>query len=262
MRLEEEVGKMEKINYGSVLSADIIRSMVTEDIEWFKEQISKEEKILDKILISPFIPEGLEPASYDIHLGKVCFSHATGKVREIGPGDTLVIKPGETVSIESLEYIGLPQDIMALINSRTDFVIRGLSQISTHVDPGFHGRLFQTIANLSNRDIKLKFGDPIAHLTFFKVSGAKPNIRYKGRRLGQKSLTEEPIKKEIEKDPGSIIRPSYLKLLISASLAIITNTSALFAYILGKGVLGNLLLFPSILSFIALGLSYYTINKG
>ncbi len=254
---------MEEREFGAALSESTIRSMVTEDINWFVEQIEKEERIPDKILISPFIPEGLEPASYDIHLGEKYLSHMTGKIENLREGDKLIIKPGETVNIESLEYIGLPQDITALITSRTDLVMKGLSQMSTHIDPGFHGKLFQTLVNLSNRDIMLNYGDPIAHVTFFKVSGAKPQLRYKRRpRLGQKSLDEDPIKKEVENNPGSIMRPPYLELLVPGFIAIPTIISMFIAYSLGNYALGNLLAVPSILSILALSLRYYVIKKG
>jgi len=222
------------------------------------------EKIPNKILIAPFISEGLEPAGYDIHLGESYLSHKSGKISKLRPGDTLVIESGEIVNVEFLEYIGLPQNIMALITPKANLVMKGISQISTHIDPGFHGKLFQTIVNLSNRKVKLKYGDCIAHITFFRVDEAKPALRYKGRHLKQTSLEKDPIREEVANNPGSIISAprSYLELLLPGFLLLATAIPAFVAYALGKTVWGNLLAFPAILSIIALGLYYYAIRRG
>lgn len=222
---------MKKVKFGSALSESTIRSMITEDIEWFIEQVEKEEKIPHKILITPFLTEHLQPASYDIHLDEEYISHMTGKLGKLGNGkNKLTIKPGETVTITSLEYIGLPQDITALVTSRTHLVIRGLSQMSTHIDPGFHGKLFQTLTNLSARDINLKYEEPIAHLTFFKVDGATPQKRYKGPRLGQKTLDPKEVQEilEIVERPGNPMLMPYASRVVLPIIGVIIGMASFF----------------------------------
>jgi deoxycytidine triphosphate deaminase len=195
--------------------------MVTEDINWFIKQISKEEEIPDKILISPFSAECLQPASYDIRLGEEYISHMTGKKGKIDSKNKLIIKPGETVTVVSFEYIGLPQNITALVTSRMHLVMQGLTQMSTHIDPGFYGKLFQTMTNLSVRNIELRYMEPIAHLTFFRVGKAMPQQRYKGIRLGQKTLVPEELHKDaaselvrIIKDPGNPFQLHYTRTVL------------------------------------------------
>jgi deoxycytidine triphosphate deaminase len=224
---------MRKTEFGAALSESALRSMITEDTEWFIEQIEREEEIPKKILIKPFLVEGLQPASYDIHLGDEYISHLTGKIGKLDSTKKLVIKPGETVTITSLEFIGLPQDITALITSRTDLVLKGLSQMSTHIDPGFYGKIFQTFTNLSNRNVELEYKAPIAHLTFFKVEGAEPQRRYKGKRLRQEKLdaVDPDLYNEIKNTPGSAVRVAYLyKRVYDVWIGLLSFMTSLSAY--------------------------------
>lgn len=225
---------MKKREFGTTLSESILRSMVTENIEGFIKELEKEEEIPKKILITPFLAEDLQPASYDIHLGEEYISHMTGKREKIDPKTKLIIKPGETVTITSLEYVGLPQNITALITSRTHTVLEGVSQMSTHIDPGFHGKLFQTLTNFGAKDIKLHYKEPIAHLTFFRVNGAAPQKRYKGPRLGQKNLEEDKIIKKMMEEPrgNPLLDPiSTLYNLFAVIMTLLSITCAHFTAI-------------------------------
>lgn len=171
-----------------VLSKSEILDMLTENKDWFIKEIESK-KMIKKILISPCVRENFEPASYDISVGSDFLRHSTGEKGKLNKKNpVLKIQPGESVTILSREYVGLPQGIIALVISRTGFLSKGLTQISAHIDPGFHGNLIQNITNLSNKTRKVQYGQPFAHLMFFKVSSPDPREIYTGPHLGQTDL--------------------------------------------------------------------------
>lgn len=86
--------------------------------------------------------------------------------------------------------------IVARVVSKGAFFSIGLSSVITAVDPGFEGQLGITVANLSNRGIKLKQGDTIAKIEFEKLGKpvAKP---YKGPHSFATDLWPTPTEKVV-----------------------------------------------------------------
>lgn len=168
----------------TIFSMSKIASLVTSDIEDFKVRLEKGEPV-DRILISPFEHASLGPTSYDLHLGEQYIS-LLGKpcVKQIGERP-LRIEPRESFTIVSREYIGLPYDKAGIIFAKVSWLERGLSQISSYIHPGFHGRLSETLTNTTDHPLEIDPGSAFCQIVFFEVPEAKPNERYRGRRLGQ-----------------------------------------------------------------------------
>lgn len=176
----------------SILSRSKIASLVSEDIEGFKSSLEKGEEV-NKILISPFQYKNLGASSYDLTIGSKYVS-LKGKpsLYSLSPGETLKIKPGETITLVSREYIGLPENISATVFGKVSWLEKGLSQISTYVHPGFYGHLIETMTNMTDKTVELNFGSPFCQLVFTEVEGATKEERYMGKRRGQ---TEEDLKR-------------------------------------------------------------------
>lgn len=176
----------------AILSRSKIASFITEDIEGLKSKLEKGE-LADRILISPFDKRYLGPTSYDLHIGERYVS-LTGKptLKDVVPGRTLRIEPGESVTLVSREYIGLPQNIAGMVFSKVSWLERGLSQISTYIHPGFYGHLMETLMNVSSKTVELDYGSAFCQLIFLEVSDAKADERYVGERRGQ---TAEDLKR-------------------------------------------------------------------
>ncbi len=169
----------------TILSKSKIASFVTQDIEGFKASLESGEMV-EKILISPFQHKNLGATSYDLCIGDKYVS-LTGrpKLKDISVGQTLRIEPGETVTLVSREYIGLPQNIAGMVFSKVSWLERGLSQISTYIHPGFYGHLMETLVNASSKVVELEYGSPFCQMVFLEVADAKGDERYLGERRGQ-----------------------------------------------------------------------------
>jgi dCTP deaminase len=151
----------------SVLSDGTIRRLVAEG----------------RVVIDPWDPELVQPASIDLRLGnsfRVFHNHRVTAIDLRDPprnlteevvvpeGEPFAIHPGEFVLGRTLEYLELPDDVVARIEGKSSIGRLGLIVHATagFVDPGFRGTLTLEITNLTRVPIKLYTGLLIAQLSF------------------------------------------------------------------------------------------------
>jgi dCTP deaminase len=154
----------------SVLSDGTIRRLVEEG----------------RIVIEPWDPGLIQPASIDLRLGdsfRVFHNHRASAIdlREpptnlteqvnVDEGDPFVIHPGEFCLGRTLEYVELPDDIVARIEGKSSLGRLGLIVHATagFCDPGWKGTLTLELNNLTRVPIKLYPGLPIAQLSFMTL---------------------------------------------------------------------------------------------
>jgi dCTP deaminase len=157
----------------SVLSDGTIRRLVEEE----------------RIRIEPWDPAMVQPASVDLKLGRsfrVFHNHRlpaidlaeppTGVTEhvQIDADASFVIHPGEFVLGTTVEWVELPNDIVARIEGKSSLGRLGLIVHATagFVDPGFSGTLTLEITNLTRVPIVLWPGKPIAQLSFMALDKA------------------------------------------------------------------------------------------
>lgn len=124
-------------------------------------------------MIDPFDPKSLKPAGYELHLGE---DYAIGgKCKKLSPEKPeLEIPPFEVAIISTKEIINLPRFIIARWNLRVRKVYEGLLWTGgPQVDPGWVGKLFCPIYNLSSEPVKLKLNEPIVLMDFIKTTPFK-----------------------------------------------------------------------------------------
>ncbi len=160
-----------------------------------------------KIKIKGLAPENVSVASVDLRLGSEfrVFRHTevthvdtkkglkeelTELIRIPG-GKAFTIHPGEFVLGNTLEYIKLPDDLMARLDGRSSLGRLGIVIHSTagSVDPGFEGTLVLEIANISKVPVKLWPGMKVCRLTFEELSseceesyGERKSSKYAGQK--------------------------------------------------------------------------------
>jgi dCTP deaminase len=136
-----------------------------------------------RIVIDPWDPELVQPASVDLRLGnsfRVFHNHRTSAIdlrepptnlTEAVTGEMFVIHPGEFVLGVTEEYVELPDDIVARIEGKSSLGRLGLIVHATagFVDPGVKGTLTLEITNLTRVPIKLYPGLLIAQLSFMTL---------------------------------------------------------------------------------------------
>ena len=96
------------------------------------------------------------------------------------------IKPGRRYLLTTLEYIKMPENLIAFVNQRSSIARLGLFIPSTVVDAGFEGEL--TIELIGGGfPVVLRKGTRFLHLIFaeLKTPSSKP---YRGRYQGQRGV--------------------------------------------------------------------------
>jgi dCTP deaminase len=164
-----------------------------------------------RIRLDPWAPELVQPASVDLRLGdsfRVFHNHRIAAIDLRHPPDNLteevlvahdgafVIHPGEFCLGRTLEWVELPDDIVARIEGKSSLGRLGLIVHATagFCDPGWKGTLTLELNNLTRVPIKLYPGLPIAQLSFMALD--RPALRPYGspglgsHYQGQRAATE------------------------------------------------------------------------
>jgi dCTP deaminase len=139
-----------------------------------------------RIRIDPWDAGLVQPASVDLRLGdsfRVFHNHRTSAIDlrdpptnlteqvNVDDGEPFVIHPGEFCLGRTLEYVELPDDIVARIEGKSSLGRLGLIVHATagFCDPGWKGTLTLELNNLTRVPIKLYPGLAIAQLSFMTL---------------------------------------------------------------------------------------------
>ncbi len=129
-------------------------------------------------MIEPFERENLKPAAYELTVGN---EYALGgEIKELfdeSGKDQIKIPAFQVVVIKTAQTVNLPRFIIARWNIRVRWAYEGLAWVGgPQVDPGYVGHLFCPIYNLSNKEVTLRLGEPIAIIDFVKTTRFKESI--------------------------------------------------------------------------------------
>jgi deoxycytidine triphosphate deaminase len=150
------------------------------------------------IKIEPFSREIIRENGIDLRIGtQFARLNKTDKVFEIGKNladfytithsNDFIVLPHEHILMTTMEYIELPNDVMAFVNLRSTFARLGLFIPPTIVDAGFKGQLTIEIVG-SEFPIMLKSGTRFLHLIFAKTLTPVENP-YHGKYQNQENVT-------------------------------------------------------------------------
>jgi dCTP deaminase len=139
------------------------------------------------VTIRPYDPVDLQPSSVDLHLDHAFRVFRNNRypyidVRQPQPDLTelvriedeeqFILHPGEFVLGQTLEWVELPNDLVARLEGRSSLGRLGLLIHSTagYVDPGWKGNLTLELSNVANLPIALYAKMRIGQISFFKMS--------------------------------------------------------------------------------------------
>lgn len=152
------------------------------------------------IKIEPYAPDIVRENGVDLRIGEeiarlrnsdvpldtATFDNDPSIHYEIERGDRFIIRPHERVLLTTLEYVGLPDDVMAFVNLRSTFARLGLMIPSTIVDAGFEGNITVEVVG-GPFPVVLHRGDRFIHLIFARL--LSPVERpYSGVYQGQRGV--------------------------------------------------------------------------
>ena len=158
------------------------------------------------ITIDPYDSKLVQPNSIDIRLGshfvwygksdcvidpfdKEC---VVSGVKETH-AESFVLHPGQFILAETLECIGLPDNIVATIEGKSSIARLGvtLHQTGGWIDAGFRGTITLEMCNVNSRPVKVYAGMPIGQLVFYTTERADNPYYKKGdaKYLDQRQAT-------------------------------------------------------------------------
>src|SRR3954462_15173021 len=170
-----------------------------------------------RVRIDPYDPADLQPSSVDLHLDRSFRVFRNNRyafidprtpqpdlteLLTIGDEEPFVLHPGEFVLGQTLEWVELPDDLVARLEGKSSLGRLGLLIHSTagYVDPGWKGTLTLELSNVANLPIALYAGMRIGQISFFRMSSPVERP-YGSEALGSKSQGQlEPTASAIHVD--------------------------------------------------------------
>lgn len=161
--------------------------------------------------IIPYTSESIQPASYDLHLGKefketecytkdsvTTFRNLKNTRYLTHVGDTFLLKPKSFVLATTVEKVSLPSNLSAFVEGRSSVGRTGLFiHNAGFIDPGFRGQITLELFNASDWTIELESGVRIAQLVFI-TTDTYVEHPYEGKYQNQKGVTESRIYEDDE----------------------------------------------------------------
>lgn len=150
----------------------------------------------------------VQPASIDLRLGSEFLTFRSASVPFLDPakgegigsytervtvkeGEAFMLHPGEFALGSTLEWVELPNDLVARVEGRSSL---GRLAIVVHatagfIDPGFHGNVTLELSNLGRLPVALRPGMRICQLAFYQMTspaerpyGPARGSKYQGQR--------------------------------------------------------------------------------
>ena len=141
----------------------------------------------NRIVIDPLGDNCIQPASVDVHLDSHLLlfrgsrqayidirkdqSNLT-EMFEIKDDEPFMLHPNEFVLGSTVEFIGIPDDLVSRLEGKSSLGRVGLLIHSTagYVDPGWKGHLTLELSNVSSLPITLYYGMKIGQLSFSQLT--------------------------------------------------------------------------------------------
>jgi dCTP deaminase len=142
-----------------------------------------------RVGIEPFDDADVQPSSVDLHCDRFfrTFHNARypyidvkapmedlTELVEVSEDEAFILHPGEFVLGSTLEYVRLPDDLVARLEGKSSLGRLGLLIHSTagFVDAGYEGRLTLELSNVANLPITIYPGMKIGQISFLQMSSA------------------------------------------------------------------------------------------
>jgi dCTP deaminase len=146
--------------------------------------------------IGNFEKSCVQPASYDLRLGNLIYSPLQPE-RAIdltnGGGGAYRLPPYGTAIVTTFEDLKLPNNLLGRIGLKSSFARTGLvASTGPQIDPGFNGKLFVSLFNLTAAPHVLKYRDTFLTIEFHTLDTV-PEHGYEGPYQGKHTIGPEVL---------------------------------------------------------------------
>ena len=157
--------------------------------------------------IRPYDPSDLQPSSVDLHLDRSFRVFRNNRyayidvrspqpdlteLLKVADDEPFILHPGEFVLGQTLEWVELPNDLVARLEGKSSLGRLGLLIHSTagYVDPGWKGNLTLELSNVANLPIAIYPEMKIGQISFLQMTTAaehpygsgEAKSKYQGQR--------------------------------------------------------------------------------
>lgn len=150
-----------------------------------------------KLQIKPFSRKQIQPASYDLRLGKRILASPLGpdkpgKVIDLsGKSPSYDIEPGQMVSVISSERLELPLDLCGRFGIRSAYSRLGIDAFGgLQLDPGFMGKLIMNLLNVGPEPITITMKKSIFSVAFERLEEPS-DVPYSGPYQNQDDFPDD-----------------------------------------------------------------------
>jgi len=148
-----------------------------------------------KLRIDKFSDDCVQPASYDLRVGHLVYSPSSDRLDKpidiSANGGAHRLPPYGTAVLITFETLGLPDSMVGLFGLKSGFSRRGLhASTAPQVDPGFKGKLFVSIMNLTPVSHIIRYKDTFLSIEFHQLD-QRPTKPYEGPYQGREDITPD-----------------------------------------------------------------------
>jgi deoxycytidine triphosphate deaminase len=167
------------------------------------------------------------------------------------------IKPGESITVNTIERVALDGSMGALILPRLTHATAGLTATPSYIDPYWDGLPVLHLVNVSRYPYQLEFGERIAACQFYRLEGGEIDETFR-RRFMEKShhyglsweriatsdadpfpMRKRPTKRVVVGDRVSALLHNVNTRLAAGGLTLVSVAAALIAYGHFEGQVGR-----------------------
>jgi len=143
--------------------------------------------------ISPFNRDALEPATYDLCVGDTALLTTLSSPVDLRKRPSLTIEPFSAALLQTDEVLTLSSRMVGRLGPRSNILSRGIF-VSTgpQIDPGFNGRLFVTLINMTDHPFSIGYREKFLSVEFHGLS-QEPSRVYKGPHQNKTELSSEDM---------------------------------------------------------------------
>ena len=152
------------------------------------------------LVIRPFDPERVEPASYDLRLGTPVLASPLGpdelgnRVELTEDAPSYDIQTGQMVAVISKEWLEFPLDICSAgFGIRSAYAGKGIVAFGgEQLDPGWRGHVTVNLQNVGPEAVTITLGAPLFTVAFDRLE--EPASRgYSGPNQDQKTFPDDQV---------------------------------------------------------------------
>ena len=147
----------------------------------------------DSVGIDPFLERQVQPASYDLRIGKQAITSSCRSLIDIERNGFFELTPGDFAIVTTREKLKFDLSHTARIGLRSKYARKGIiATTGPQVDPGYHGRLKIGLTNLSPHSVSFPFEDDFITLEIHSLT--KPASKgYSGPYQDEETLSPDDI---------------------------------------------------------------------